>query len=298
MAKDLPYFRWFPKDAESEEFYSSLPDAELGFHHRCLNRSWVNNGIPADLDALACSMKVNRKQLDKLWARVSAGWQEKDGRFYNKEQEEERSRAIAKGESNRRFGNANAKKTERESNAKKREGNANETRTRFSRDPNGTRRAYDSDSDSDSDSSKEPSKNKTVELTLFPENETAAGSQSVVRSDVSASCKTSDDLIIEAARRMYERHQRDRRCPVKEATAKLKTILRAVPRAERLRKLEAIESNHAAWCETSKWQEGFSDGLDNWLAPTMGRFDEPPPVLPVIPIRHEAAGHTKYTILK
>ena len=101
MAKGLPYFRWYPADAETDEKYSSLNDAELGFFHRCLNKSWLNDGLPSDLDKLASVMHVTRKYLDRVWPAVQECFQlSQNGhhRIVNRRQEEERSYALSKSQ--------------------------------------------------------------------------------------------------------------------------------------------------------------------------------------------------------
>ena len=139
--KSFPYFRWWPADADTDENYTSLSDAELGFFHRCLNRSWINDGLPEDLNELARTMKVTKSYLNRMWPRVSLLFSEhKDGRLGNRRQEQERQLAIHRSDANRRPGNANAAKDE----------NATETRSRSERDANGTPRAYDSGSGSSS----------------------------------------------------------------------------------------------------------------------------------------------------
>lgn len=112
ILKTLPYFLWYPADAETDEGYSSLTDAELGFFHRCLNRAWLNDGLPADLDDLARAMNRTRNQLEKVWPRVSKLFQsrESDGRLVNRRQEEERENARRKSLNLQRNGNANALK--------------------------------------------------------------------------------------------------------------------------------------------------------------------------------------------
>lgn len=119
MAKTLPYFRWYPADAETDEAYASMTDAELGFFHRCLNRAWVNGSLPADLDQLAFAMRVRRSYLDKIWPKVGKCFHhvEVGTRLVNRRQEEERKNAVAKSIANQRIGNANAKRTERDLNA-------------------------------------------------------------------------------------------------------------------------------------------------------------------------------------
>jgi hypothetical protein len=99
MAKGLPYYRWYPADAEIDEKYASMTDAELGFYHRCLNKSWTNYGLPADLDALAAMMRVKRSYLDRVWVNVGKCFTPTDTvhqRLVNPRQEEEREYAISK----------------------------------------------------------------------------------------------------------------------------------------------------------------------------------------------------------
>lgn len=98
MADKLPYFRWFPKDAETSESYASMTDAQLGFYHRCLNRSWLNDGLPADPTARANALQKPRAYADKMWAGLVAGrfHLDENGRYRNARQEEERAKAISK----------------------------------------------------------------------------------------------------------------------------------------------------------------------------------------------------------
>lgn len=98
MAKTLPYMRWYVSDAESDEKYASLNDQELGFFHRCMNKSWVNGGIPADMGQLASLMKVSPTYLKKVWIGVGRCWYQNGDRFFNRRQEEERTRAVSKSE--------------------------------------------------------------------------------------------------------------------------------------------------------------------------------------------------------
>lgn len=99
MSKALPYFRWFPADAEIDENYAALNDTELGFYHRCLNRAWVNDGLPSDLDRLAATLRVAREYLDQVWPAVSKCFVLTETvipRYVNPRQEHERDIAIAK----------------------------------------------------------------------------------------------------------------------------------------------------------------------------------------------------------
>jgi uncharacterized protein YdaU (DUF1376 family) len=96
--KSLPYFRWWVARATTDEKYSSMTDEELGFYHRCLNVSWVNIGLPAELPRFARLLRISLQDLERLWLVVGQCWYEKDGRFFNYTQEEERAYVIAKSE--------------------------------------------------------------------------------------------------------------------------------------------------------------------------------------------------------
>lgn len=136
--KTLPYFKWFSADAEGDDFYISLTDAEGWTFHRCLNRAWMNDGIPADLDELGAILHKPRAYMDKVWPKLSRRWVQSPRdpeKLVNPRQEEERSVAIAKSENNKRVGDANGSRTRRE---------------RVTNDP---QRTYVSVSDSASDSS-------------------------------------------------------------------------------------------------------------------------------------------------
>jgi uncharacterized protein YdaU (DUF1376 family) len=97
--KSLPYFHWYPADAETDENFSAMSDEEVGFLLRCLNHSWINGSLPADLKALARTRKVNYNHLVKMWLRVGRCFQPSESdpsRLVNKRQEEERAKAVNK----------------------------------------------------------------------------------------------------------------------------------------------------------------------------------------------------------
>ena len=97
--KSLPYFRWYPADAEGDDFYMSLSHEEFWLYHRCLNRSWMNDGIPADMDELARVFGISRKLLNRLWIKVGQRWSVSPrdaGKLINPRQEVERTYAVTK----------------------------------------------------------------------------------------------------------------------------------------------------------------------------------------------------------
>jgi len=101
MPKVLPYFRWYPADAETDTIYSSMTDAELGFYHRCLNWAWINGGIPADPAARAKALRHRVDTANKLWKTVGKCFVtcQLDSRFLvNPRQEMEREVASRKSQ--------------------------------------------------------------------------------------------------------------------------------------------------------------------------------------------------------
>jgi hypothetical protein len=95
LSKDLPYFRWFPKDAESDDKYASLTLAELGLYHRCLNASWMNHGIPSEPAQIARVLRVPQREFMRLWPSVSPCFSGQV-KLYNSRQERERDHAVSK----------------------------------------------------------------------------------------------------------------------------------------------------------------------------------------------------------
>lgn len=103
MAKELPYFRWYPADAEIDTQYASMDWLELGLYHRCLNLSWMNGGVPSDLDELADALKVSRKKLERPWVKVGRRFTASESNpkmLVDARQEKERVYATSKSERN------------------------------------------------------------------------------------------------------------------------------------------------------------------------------------------------------
>jgi hypothetical protein len=95
----LPYFKWYVADAENDEKYSAMDDAELGLYHRCMNKSWSNGGIPADPEERARLFRLPREIADERWKRVGKCFVPSatdPKRLVNPRQEIERADAISK----------------------------------------------------------------------------------------------------------------------------------------------------------------------------------------------------------
>jgi len=128
---------------------------------------------------------------------------------------------------------------------------------------------------------KEVKKGRREEVT--PEGGTASTSTALL--DLScpvllAQPVTEEDVIRQTAERLRQRHPEVHRCGLTEVRRLLRAIVSKVPQGERAAKLAAVEANHAAWCQSEQWTKDggqFAKGLNNWLAPTIGRFDDEPP---------------------
>jgi len=92
--KLLPYFKWFPSDAESDEKYAAMSMAERGLFHTAMNYSWINDGLPVDPVEVARVLRVPIKEFNKLWVRVSICFIGSE-RLRNPRQEVERQGAIS-----------------------------------------------------------------------------------------------------------------------------------------------------------------------------------------------------------
>lgn len=94
MSRELPYFRWYPADAESDARYAALDFIERGIYHKALNYSWTNDGLPLDDGESARLLKMSVRELKSFWPRVRACFEEIDGKLRNSRQEKERADAI------------------------------------------------------------------------------------------------------------------------------------------------------------------------------------------------------------
>jgi hypothetical protein len=88
-----------------------------------------------------------------------------------------------------------------------------------------------------------------------------------------------ETVLDQVARRIHARHPAVRRCGMAEVKNQLRAIVRRAAPAKRIDLLHRVDQNHAAWCATADWQKDggqYAKGLENWLAPTKERWNEPP----------------------
>jgi hypothetical protein len=123
-------------------------------------------------------------------------------------------------------------------------------------------------------------KDKASLVSSRKEEESLTRAGLVLEPTVGQASGNGSDAIAAVAQRMHDRHPAARRCGAKEAARAIAKILAKIPKPDRVAKLAEIEDRHARWCASEAWTKDggeYSKALHNWLAPTMGRFDEDPP---------------------
>lgn len=89
-----------------------------------------------------------------------------------------------------------------------------------------------------------------------------------------------EEALKKTAETLTKRHPAVRSCGAKECQALLKKIIaKDKVAAAKLEHLQRIDENHKRMCSTHEWQKSggeYSKALNNWLAPTMGRYEAAP----------------------
>jgi hypothetical protein len=88
-------------------------------------------------------------------------------------------------------------------------------------------------------------------------------------------------VIEELAPKIHARHptangRRD--IGTEHVVKSLNSIAKLASAQDRVRLIRQVDENHAAWCETDHWKNGYAKSLENWLAPTKGRYKIAPSV--------------------
>ena len=111
----LPYYSMYPKDFDTDAKVRGMEDSELGLYIRCLNHSWVNDGLPADPEEIRRAFRDTPKAFSQKWSRVETCFPlADDGRRRNPRQEKERAQALDKSSK----ASANAKRAHSERSAR------------------------------------------------------------------------------------------------------------------------------------------------------------------------------------
>jgi hypothetical protein len=98
---------------------------------------------------------------------------------------------------------------------------------------------------------------------------------------VEVSLSPLEGKIKEVALAIHARHPEHRRTGFSKNNAikNITTISKSFPAAERIARIEEINKNHEAWCDSSKWGEDdgkWVKGLSNWLSPSKSFWSDPP----------------------
>ncbi len=96
MSKTLPYYKWYPADAQTDMEYRAMSYEERGFYLSCLDLAWINEGLPTDMKELARAMNIRLDTLNRLWKRVGRKFEQSGTKLVNARQERERSEATSK----------------------------------------------------------------------------------------------------------------------------------------------------------------------------------------------------------
>lgn len=97
MAAKLPYFRFYPKDFDTDERVRGFDPRQIGIFVLALNHAWINDGLPSDESQLARLLRVTPRDFRAAWPAVRGCFQEfPDGRLKNNRQESERLECVSK----------------------------------------------------------------------------------------------------------------------------------------------------------------------------------------------------------
>lgn len=112
--RDLPYFRFFPKDFLADQHVQMMNDEEIGIYVRMLCLSWVNGPLPKDLGNLSRMLKIPHETLQQAWSALAPCWQGKGQHLRNRRLEAERDYARGRSETNRQNRLRNDRRTKKE----------------------------------------------------------------------------------------------------------------------------------------------------------------------------------------
>ena len=97
--RDLPYYKMWVKDFETNEAVRGMNLKEAGLFVFALNHAWVNDGLPQEPTEIGRVLKLAPRDLKECWPRVEKCFPVgADGRRRNPRQEHERSEAASKSE--------------------------------------------------------------------------------------------------------------------------------------------------------------------------------------------------------
>ena len=96
MSKQLPYYKMYPADADTDENFRLMSYEQRGLYWTLLDHAWLNDGLPVSSEDLMALLRIGNVEFNRLWKRVSVCFPEVGDRRRNKRQEEERVLALSK----------------------------------------------------------------------------------------------------------------------------------------------------------------------------------------------------------
>jgi len=91
VSNKLPYFRWHPKDFDTDQNVRLMSMCEVGLYVLCLNHAWINGSLPNDVKKIAKIVGQPVAQVKKSWSAVAKCFEENaKGELINRRLEKER----------------------------------------------------------------------------------------------------------------------------------------------------------------------------------------------------------------
>jgi len=281
--KMIHSYPWYIADWRSSEAVMSMSLEERGLYREMLDHCWEAGSLPADETILRKIAQVGEREWRRAWPKVRQQFHEREGRLWHPKVDEKWPGLEEWHRSRREAGRVGGLKRWGKFDDSLASSLATGSTT-GSVNGSATSKPVAVLKPSSSSSSFTTTTTTTIQPPPTPpfpetntdETQTSPDSPSLVRPVVPAA----DTFLEGIARRIHDRHPQNRRCGVAEIQKHLNAILKKVPGAERASRLTGIDQRHAGWCSSEAWTKEngqYAKGLANWLAPTMGRFDEQPP---------------------
>lgn len=101
---------WYVKDWIASEDRARMTYEARGVYRDLLDYSWLHQGLPADHGTIANWLGVTVRKFALIWTMIAPCWQERDGRYVNRKQEEVRRDLDAYRSRKQKAGSAGGKK--------------------------------------------------------------------------------------------------------------------------------------------------------------------------------------------
>ena len=254
-----PSFQWYPKDCDTDEKVKMMDDREYGFYARCLNHSWINDGLPGELSDISRVTGRTLKYVRTVWLRVGDCFPlYEDGRRRNPRQESQR-------------------KASEKFKAERSESGKNGAHNRWHKNGSANGSAIKEPMANDSFASASASSSASANTPQTPQ--APGGAVTLFGEEISATPEAWKVAVKTTAKNIHARHPVFRKCALEKVEEKLTTITKALPLQERISCLEYIDSQHRLHCESVDWTKNggeFVKGLEPFLNPRTRMWENTP----------------------